>query len=175
MSDVEAGGCLFCRIASGEIPCKKVYEDGAHFAFLDINPRNPGHVLVIPKKHYLSLLDMSPREAGALFETARVVAEGVKRGAKSEGLSVVQSNGKAAGQVVSHVHVHLIPRYLSEGPVGLESVLSVKKMPDETLDQIAGAIRAGLGQGHAPPQSSGGSYSSSPGHHARQKSEFEFD
>lgn len=164
------GSCLFCRIASGEIPCKKVYEDGAHFAFLDINPRNPGHVLVIPKKHYLGLLEMSPREAGALFETARVVAEGVKRGVKSEGLSVVQSNGKAAGQVVGHVHVHLIPRYLSEGPVGLESILSVKKMTDETLEQMAGAIRTSLGQGYVAP-SSGGAYGIQP----KQKSEFEFD
>ena len=57
---------------------------------------------------------------------------------------MVQSNGKAAGQVVSHVHVHIIPRYLSEGPVSLEGVLSVKKMPDETLDQISQAIKAGL-------------------------------
>ncbi|MFH0956981.1 MAG: HIT family protein [Candidatus Aenigmatarchaeota archaeon] len=146
------GGCLFCRIASGEIPSKKVYEDGAHFAFLDINPRNPGHVLVIPKKHYLTILDMPPREAGALFESARIVADAVKRGAKADGLSLVQSNGKAAGQVVAHVHVHIIPRYFSEGPVSLEGVLSVKKMPDETLDQIAGAIKAGFSHSHARPK-----------------------
>ena len=74
----------------------------------------------------------------------RFVAAAVKKGTKSDGLSVVQSNGKAAGQVVSHVHVHIIPRYLSEGPVSLEGVLSVKKMPDETLDQISQAIKAGL-------------------------------
>ncbi len=141
----EAGGCLFCKIATGEIPSKKVYEDESTFAFLDINPRNPGHVLVIPKKHATTLFDMSEKEAGRLFETARLVAAGVKSGSKADGLSVVQSNGKAAGQVVSHVHVHLIPRYMSEGPVSLEGVLSVKKMPDETLNQVADAIKAGMG------------------------------
>ncbi len=141
----EAGGCLFCKIASGEIPSKKVYEDSDTFAFLDINPRNPGHVLVIPKKHYLTMLDMNEKEVGRLFESARFVASAVQKGSKADGLSVVQSNGKAAGQVVNHVHVHLIPRYLSEGPVSLEGVLSVKKMPDETLNQIASAIQASIG------------------------------
>jgi histidine triad (HIT) family protein len=146
------GGCLFCRIASGGIPAKKVYEDAGHVAFLDINPRNPGHVLVIPRRHYLTILDMPPREAGALFEAARIVADAVKKGSKADGISIIQSNGKAAGQVVSHVHVHVIPRYMSEGPVSLEGVLSVKKMPDETLDQIAGAIRAGFHNAHAKPK-----------------------
>jgi histidine triad (HIT) family protein len=136
------GGCLFCRIVTGEIPSKKVYEDDHSFAFLDINPRNPGHTLVIPKKHYTTLFDMPPKEVGRLYESARAVAEAVRSGTKADGLSVVQSNGNAAGQVVSHMHIHLIPRYMSEGPISLEGVLSVKKMPEETLDSVASAIKA---------------------------------
>ena len=68
----EAGGCLFCRIATGEIPSKKIYEDESTFAFLDINPRNPGHVLVIPKRHALTLLDMSEKDVGRLFGSSRL-------------------------------------------------------------------------------------------------------
>ncbi|MBN1896705.1 MAG: HIT family protein [Candidatus Aenigmarchaeota archaeon] len=142
----EDNGCLFCKIASGEIPSKKVYEDEKVFAFLDINPRNPGHTLVIPKKHFTTISDMSEEEYGELFSRAKYVANGVQKGTKSDGLSVVQSNGKAAGQVVTHVHVHLIPRYMSEGPVSLEGVLSVKKFPDETLDSVASSIKGSIGK-----------------------------
>ena len=142
----QGGGCLFCKIIAGEIPSKKVYEDETIFAFLDINPRNPGHALVIPKKHYTTLLDMPARDVGKLFEGVRMVAEAVKSGTNAEGLSVVQSNGKAAGQVVTHVHVHIIPRYMSEGPVSLEGVLAVKKMPEETIDQVANTIKSSIGK-----------------------------
>jgi len=140
MTEGGDGGCLFCRIVKGEIPAKKVYEDESIYAFLDINPRNPGHTLVIPKKHAVTLLEMDEKSVGKLFERVRYLAEAVQKGTKADGLSIVQSNGKAAGQVVTHVHVHIIPRYLSEGPVSLEGVLAVKKMPEETINQIASSI-----------------------------------
>lgn len=143
----QGGGCLFCKIIAGEIPSKKIYEDESIFAFLDINPRNPGHALVIPKKHFTTMLDMSGRDVGKLFEGVRMVAEAVRNGTNAEGLSVVQSNGKAAGQVVTHVHVHIIPRYMSEGPVSLEGVMSVKKMPEEALDKLVAAIKGKFGTG----------------------------
>jgi len=146
----QGGGCLFCKIISGEIPSKKVYEDENVFAFLDINPRNPGHTLVIPKKHYVTLLDMPAKEVGHLFESARMVAEAVKGGANADGLSLIQSNGKAAGQLVTHVHVHLIPRFMSEGPISLEGVLSVKKMPEDTLDKFVAAIKEKIGSAKEP-------------------------
>ncbi len=144
------GGCLFCKIAKGEIPAKKVYEDESTYAFLDINPRNPGHTLVIPKKHAVTLLEMDEKSVGKLFQTVRQLAEAVQKGTKSDGLSIVQSNGKAAGQVVTHVHVHIIPRYMSEGPVSLEGVLSVKKMPEDSINQIASSISQNIG--HAKTQ-----------------------
>jgi len=137
----EEGGCLFCRIVSGEIPSKKVYEDANTFAFLDINPRNPGHTLVIPKKHYSTLFDMGEKDVGRLFESVKLVAEAVRKGSGADGLSLIQSNGKAAGQVVSHLHVHLIPRFMNEGPVSPEAILAPKKMPEQVLDKLASAIK----------------------------------
>ncbi len=133
--------CIFCRIAGGEIPSKKVFEDSESFAFLDINPRNPGHTLVIPKKHAETLMDMDEEDAGVLFMNVRKVAGKVMAATKAQGLSIAQSNGPAAGQLVSHVHFHIIPRFANEGPPGLESMLAAKKFDDKSMEQIAASIK----------------------------------
>jgi histidine triad (HIT) family protein len=135
--------CLFCKIAKGEVPAKKVLETADALAFLDINPRNPGHTLVVPKKHKETLFELSEDEAGKLFKTVRKVAGMVMAGTKAEGMSIAQSNGTAAGQVVAHLHFHVIPRFMSEGPMGLEGVLSVKRLPEEVLDKLVEAIKTG--------------------------------
>jgi len=137
---VDEKQCLFCRIARGEIPAKKVYEDGECVAFLDINPRNPGHALVIPRKHYETLLDMPDGETGEYFRSVKRVAGLVKNGMNAQGISISSSNGQAAGQVVAHLHFHVIPRFAAEGPPGLESMLSSKRLDDKAMDQIAQAI-----------------------------------
>lgn len=137
---VDEKDCLFCKIVRGEVPAKKVYDDRVSFAFLDINPKNPGHTLVIPKKHYATLLDMPDDEAADYFRSVRKVAALVKSGVNAQGLSVSSSNGQAAGQVVAHVHFHVIPRFSNEGPPGLESILPSKRLDDKTMDQIAQAI-----------------------------------
>ncbi|UCH71797.1 MAG: HIT family protein [Thermoplasmatales archaeon] len=132
--------CPFCKISSGEIPAKKVFENDIAIAFLDINPRNPGHTLVIPKKHYETLFDMPSEEAGEFFESVSRIATAVKNGVNADGLSLSQNNYRAAGQVVPHLHFHLIPRFNTEGPLGLEGVLPVKKMDDKSLDKVVSAI-----------------------------------
>jgi histidine triad (HIT) family protein len=147
--------CLFCKIAGGEIPSDKVYEDSKFLAFLDINPRNPGHTLVIPKKHYETILDMPDGELGDLLLMVKKVASAVKESMKADGISVGQSNGRAAGQVIPHVHFHVIPRYLSEGPPGLESIVPVKKLPPETIKKAAEMVKASFEK----PASSGPSES----------------
>ncbi|MFH1445073.1 MAG: HIT family protein [Nanoarchaeota archaeon] len=138
--------CLFCGIAAGKIPTRKVYEDAKHLAFLDINPRNPGHSIVIPKKHYSNILDMPDKEASDLFLAVKKLAGQVKTSMKSDGVSIGQSNGAAAGQLVNHVHFHVIPRFMNEGPIGLEGALEVKRMDDKMLDQVAAAIKKGKSQ-----------------------------
>ncbi len=148
--------CIFCTIVSGKIPSIKIYEDEKHLAFLDINPRNPGHTLVIPKKHYEVILDMPEAEAGKLFEIVKKMSVNVKNGTKAEGISVVQNNYKIAGQVVPHVHFHVIPRFGSEGPAALEALLSVKKMPEEVMKKIGETIRSADQSSTTPqPQQTG--------------------
>jgi histidine triad (HIT) family protein len=141
--------CLFCGIVAGKIPAKKVYEDDHVIGFLDINPRNPGHTLVIPKKHFETVLDMPEKEVGKLFESVQKVAVMVKNGTNSQGISIGQSNGQAAGQVVRHVHVHVIPRFANEGPVGLEGILPSKKIDDVSMDRIVESIKSASHAHHA--------------------------
>lgn len=137
--------CLFCKIVAGEIPAQKVYEDGEFLAFLDINPRNPGHTLVVPKRHCETILEMPENEASELFKVVKKVAIAVKKGMKADGISIGQSNGRAAGQVIPHAHFHVIPRFMSEGPPGLESILPTKKLTKEMLDKTMEAIKADMG------------------------------
>ncbi|MBN2042765.1 MAG: HIT family protein [Candidatus Aenigmarchaeota archaeon] len=149
--------CLFCKIVKGEIPSDKVYEDTNFLAFLDINPRNPGHTLVIPKRHYETIFDMPDGETGSMLLMVKKVAAAVKNTMKADGISIGQSNGRAAGQVISHLHFHVIPRYLTEGPPGLESIVPVKKLPPDTMKKAAEMVKANFGRPvesvPAPPES----------------------
>ncbi|MBL7160232.1 MAG: HIT family protein [Candidatus Aenigmarchaeota archaeon] len=138
---VDQKQCLFCRIIAGEIPAKKVYEDQVSLAFLDINPRNPGHTLLIPKKHAETIFDLPDAEGSKLFASLKKIAVKVKNGTKAHGLSICQNNGSAAGQVVGHVHFHLIPRFLNEGPAALEAMLPVRKMDEKSLDKVVAVIK----------------------------------
>jgi histidine triad (HIT) family protein len=144
--------CIFCSITGGKIPAKKVYEDENILAFLDINPRNPGHTLVVPKKHMETLMDMDESAAGSFFETVRKVAGMVMAGTKAQGLSIAQSNGQAAGQIIPHLHFHVIPRFATEGPPGLETILPNKRMDEKTLDAIAESIKGARGAAPAPSE-----------------------
>jgi len=103
--------CVFCKIANGEAWAAKVYEDTAHIAFMDIRPMSIGHTLVAPKKHYAYIFDMPDEEVGRLYSIAAKVAKAVKQSINPPGLNLLQNNGSAAGQVIFHVHVHIIPRH----------------------------------------------------------------
>lgn len=107
--------CVFCEISAGRIPCTKLYENEHVLAFLDIGPISDGHTLVVPKAHYDRLHQCPP---DVLAELARVVgflAEPVARAVQADGYNVLNNNGSAAGQVVEHVHVHIIPRKTGDG------------------------------------------------------------
>ncbi len=107
--------CVFCKIVSGEIPSTKVYEDDKFLAFMDIGPVNKGHVLVIPKKHAETFIDLTEEEAGELFKVVNKVAKAVKRGLNADGLNIINNVGAVSGQEVFHVHVHIIPRFENDG------------------------------------------------------------
>lgn len=102
--------CIFCKIIAGDIPSSKVYEDADVFALLDIKPVNPGHTLVIPKKHYVNIHDMPDEMVGKVAIVAKKIADAIlKLGAK--GVNIGMNNGAGAGQVVFHAHTHVMPRY----------------------------------------------------------------
>ncbi len=102
---------IFARILRGELPCHRVYEDAASLAFMDIMPRGPGHVLVIPKVPVRTLLDIATSDLAALMAAVQTVAGGVKRAMAADGLTIQQFNEPAGGQVVFHLHFHIIPRF----------------------------------------------------------------
>lgn len=160
--------CLFCKIVAGEVPSKKVYEDANTFVFLDINPRNPGHMLVIPKKHYETVFDMPENEIGDFFKTVKKMAERCRSAVSAEGISISQSNGRIAGQMVLHMHAHIIPRFSTEGPPGLESMLPVKRMDEASLDKVVDALQKNVPVASAKP-----SGTSKPGKPAAAKTDEE--
>ena len=107
--------CVFCKIVNGEIPCSKVYEDEKILAFLDISPVNKGHALVIPKKHFETLLDVPDDLLGDLMKAVKKVAKAVIKVAETDGFNLMQSNKTTAGQAVPHFHIHIIPRIDGDG------------------------------------------------------------
>ncbi|MBS3141517.1 HIT family protein [Candidatus Woesearchaeota archaeon] len=107
--------CIFCKIANKEIPSLIVYEDTKTMAFLDISPINKGHVLVIPKKHFVNLLDVDKEYLNAVMQTSQKVTKAVKEAVNADGLNVSINNFKEAGQAVFHLHVHIIPRFKNDG------------------------------------------------------------
>jgi histidine triad (HIT) family protein len=107
--------CVFCKIVKREIPCSKVYEDKKVLAFLDITPVNKGHVLVIPKAHHENILDIPEGLLREVIAVVKKVAPAVKKGVEADGISIGQSNGKAANQLVPHIHFHIMPRFDDDG------------------------------------------------------------
>jgi histidine triad (HIT) family protein len=103
--------CTFCKIVRGEAPASFVYEDEKVMAFLSTRPINVGHTLVVPKRHYENIFEISEEEVAHLSSVVKKVACAVKKAASAEGIRIVQNNGEAAGQVIFHLHVHIIPMY----------------------------------------------------------------
>lgn len=134
-------GCIFCKIAEKKADATIVYEDADTLAFLDIHPLNLGHTLVIPKKHYANMLEMPAVEAGRVFVSVAKVMRGVETASKADGISVGQSNGKAASQEVFHMHVHIIPRYIHEMMSGFPNRKTIHRTElDKIGDQIRNSI-----------------------------------
>lgn len=108
--------CIYCRIASGELPASVVYEDDIAMAFLEIQPINPGHVLIIPKKHVSSFTDLSAEEASHLMKVAQMIDKAFRwSDIKCEGVNVLLADGRVAGQDVPHIHLHVFPRFQGDG------------------------------------------------------------
>lgn len=136
--------CTFCDLIQGAAEVSVCYEDADALAFMDIQPVNAGHVLVVPRTHYESLLDV-PQELGAhLFAVTMRLANAVRRVTGCEGMNLVVNSGVAAGQDVFHYHVHIIPRRKGDG-FDIELPFAGSEMPDRTvLDMTAARILAAM-------------------------------
>jgi histidine triad (HIT) family protein len=134
---------IFAKILRGELPCYKVYEDDKALAFLDIMPRMPGHALVLPKAPARNILDIAGADLAHVAMVTQKVAKGAMQAFAADGITIQQFNEGAGGQVVFHLHVHIIPR--KQG-VAMKPPASEKEKPEVLAEQakkLAAAIAAG--------------------------------
>ena len=103
--------CIFCKIIAGKIPSAKVYEDNYVISFLDIMPANKGHCLVVPKKHYETLLDIPDEDLTNLIRATKKITKALSLSIGNGSFNIIMNNGKIAGQLVNHAHIHIIPRF----------------------------------------------------------------
>lgn len=130
--------CVFCRIARKQSPGSVIYEDETVMAFLDINPLNEGHTLIIPKEHHEDIFEIPAELLAYLHTISKRIAIAVKKATKADGISIFQQNGKAADQEIPHLHIHVVPRY--EGQT-MGRFLERPKADREKLEQIATNIK----------------------------------
>lgn len=107
--------CIFCKLVAGEIPSHRVYEDDDTVAFMDISPLSRGHLLVVPRAHHAQIFDIDPELYGRVATVAARVAAALRKSLAPDGLNVMQLNGESANQAVPHLHIHLVPRWESDG------------------------------------------------------------
>lgn len=131
--------CIFCKIAGGQIPSNKIYEDDDFIVMLDIAPASKGHAVIVPKNHAANLFELPDDDAEKIMKVARTCAAAMQKTLHCDGINVLQNNGKAAGQTVFHLHVHLIPRYKGD-------TVSITWPQGEAADseKLAAAIREAI-------------------------------
>jgi histidine triad (HIT) family protein len=129
--------CIFCKIINEEIPSKKVYEDDDFLAFLDIRPLNPGHTLVIPKKHYRWVWDVE--NIGRYYEVVKLIANAMQRAFEPDLVASL-----VLGDEVPHAHIWLVPRYRDDGHTPGLNLNNVKELSEEQMNQALDKLRAEL-------------------------------
>jgi histidine triad (HIT) family protein len=128
-------------IVQGKIPSIKIYEDDRVLSIMDINPINTGHCLVIPKQHHVTLLDVSPEDLQACALVSQRIAKAVMKAVGASGLNFLQNNFRSAGQLIDHIHFHLIPRYENDGFL---TTWPGKPCPPGELEKTFAKIKAAL-------------------------------
>ncbi|MCD6523009.1 MAG: HIT family protein [Candidatus Diapherotrites archaeon] len=130
--------CVFCDIVAGKEKASKIYEDEHTLAFMDIGQVTKGHVLVIPKRHIETIDEMSEQDALHLARTVYIITKAVKQALNAEGINIIQSNGKAAGQHIKHIHFHILPRFTGDG---IEIHFPYHRPDRRTLGEVAEEIK----------------------------------
>ena len=134
--------CVFCAIVGGQSPIAKVYEDTTFLAFMDKYPITSGHTLVLPKFHYGDVFQMTESEVGNMYRVVHIIALAVYSATGAQGLNTGQNNGRAANQIVPHVHVHIIPRYEKDSQDGKWPSRKVTNYGE--LEKLANKIKKNL-------------------------------
>jgi len=130
--------CIFCDIINGKLPCHLIHKDDNHIVILDRYPIDVGHSLIITKKPYEKLTDMNVEEIMDLFSKIPKIISAIIKATKADGFSIAQNNGKAAKQIIPHVHVHIIPRYNATETLWTQR----KLMKDIELNKLVQKIRS---------------------------------
>jgi histidine triad (HIT) family protein len=133
--------CIFCKIVRKQASSSVIYEDDTIIVFLDIRPLNMGHTLVIPKAHYVDIFDIPEKELRQMYKVTKLVSFVIKKATNADGISIIQQNGKAAGQDIFHIHVHVVPRF--EGQK-LPPFSELKEVEKSKLDTMARKIKQQL-------------------------------
>lgn len=136
-----ADSCVFCKIASGQIPSYKVYEDALVIAYLDIHPASRGHTLVVTKEHFSNMTTCPKDILDHVFEVAQKIAQAQIAQLGAAGVNVLTNVGEAAGQSIKHFHVHVIPRYSDDG---LKLNFPPKQLPDSEMDEVVTSIKKSI-------------------------------
>jgi histidine triad (HIT) family protein len=129
--------CIFCEIASGKAPAEILYESRNVLAFLDINPMNYGHTLVIPKEHYPGLKDVPKETLSEIISAVQDLSIAIQNGLQADAYNLVVNNGEAAGQSVFHFHFHIIPRFHSD----VKMKFNLKKYAGSSIKEYAQKIK----------------------------------
>lgn len=131
--------CIFCKIATHQIPAHVVAEDEATIAFLDIHPLAPGHTVVIPKEHANRITDIMPTRVQDVFLTVKTVSDIIHASLKPDGFTIGINDGAGGGQGVPHLHVHVIPRWTGDKGGNLHTI--VQHTPTESVEAIAAKLK----------------------------------
>lgn len=133
--------CIFCEIIAGKTHAHFVYEDDTHIAIMDKYPIQMGHTLVIPREHHEKIIEMSTSSVSLLFSKIPPIARGILEATKAEGFNIGQNNGKAANQIIPHVHVHIIPRYVHTSSPWTKRMIANEKDLKELATKIRQCIK----------------------------------
>lgn len=131
--------CIFCKIIKKEIPCHVVYEDETILAFLDVKPHTQGDTVVIPKKHAVRIFDLDDAAIANLFVKIKKVMEKLDVKLNPDGFNIGWNNNTAAGQIVPHLHVHVMPRYINDGGSSVHSI--IKNPGRRSVEEVAKLLK----------------------------------
>lgn len=128
--------CIFCKIIKGEIPGTKIYEDKNVYVFLDILPESYGHTLLVPKKHSRNIFDIDKKTLLSLIQPIKNLSLAIKKATNADGITIIMNNGRKAGQLVFHSHIHIIPRHTKKKERGSYKKGEIEKIAKKIREKL---------------------------------------